>query len=216
MHGMYGYRLMSFKEGRSRRWKLRQRYFNDPLCKHPSFTLLAKGHYSTGPSFRSLSSTQKILYKIQRVKLVPESLNFVRNIKLARQCGPSSGWRKGRTVDVTTFGGCVDLGISVPSITRDIVKVSFDETSRKLLLYTGDYTTVEFGGQPYPTCFQSSLIKCDEFTIKLSLQTSQNDDLKSNYLHLKLPPLANGVKRRDVCINLFSLIMILLFYLYVV
>lgn len=185
-HGMYAHRRMTFSIA-AETWQLRQRYYNDPLCKHASFTLLAEGHYSVidTDSFENadtLSGAQRLSYKIERVRVVPESRATVHNLRRAQNCGPSRNWRQGRAVDISPYGGCAPLGILVPAVTKDIVKVVVDESVRrdratevegKRWLFTGDYAAVEYSGRDYPTSYQSPLVKCAEMTVVVSLDTSK-------------------------------------------
>lgn len=161
------------------RWKVRQRFFNDPLCKRPSFTLMAEGQYIAGPPSPSLQDTQHLVYKIDRVKLMPQNRATVENFRHSPNCGGHRvRWRKGRTVDVTEFGGCGHLGVRVPSLTPDIIRVvrtgannddNKSSGARRLLLYTGDYTSAQYAGAPYPTAFQRPLVKCEETSVVVTL-----------------------------------------------
>lgn len=163
-NGMFVHRQMTFAV-HTLTWELRQRHYNDPMCRHPSYTLEAHGEFSQMDPFLPLPDTWKVLYKTTRVQLVPESRLTARNLRHATDCGPSHQWRKGKTVDVTSYGGCLPLGIQVPAVTKDILKLSDDDSNP--VLYTGD--TAESASN-FPTFFRAPMRKCEEMTVVVSLE----------------------------------------------
>ena len=76
-------------------------------------------------------------------------------------CGRSGEWHVGESHDVTTTGGCLGLGLKIPLIEHDLLKM---ESSRPrgsdLLLYLGQTHTTSSDVNRRPTSYQPGLVRC--------------------------------------------------------
>ncbi|RUS82760.1 hypothetical protein EGW08_009498, partial [Elysia chlorotica] len=167
-------RLLFLPDGSS--WKGQYDYYHDALCKHPSFSLNAKGSYSGGSNSKLIPRAKDYSFRVTRLKVTPhdertaESMNHYSG----DGCGKAHAWKAGHEQDVTWTGGCVTLGIRLPNMERDIMRM--EVAHRKLLLYVGQRLVDRQPGTAYqmerPTAFQEPLIKCDQRDLDMSINTA--------------------------------------------
>ncbi|GFR81975.1 adenomatosis polyposis coli down-regulated 1, partial [Elysia marginata] len=174
-YGMFLTRRLHFlSDGSS--WQGQYDYYHDALCKHPSFSLNAKGSYSGGSDSKLIPRAKDYSFRVTRLKVTPhdertaESMNHYSG----NGCGKAHAWKAGKEQDVTWTGGCVTLGIRLPNMERDIMRM--DVMHRKLLLYVGQRLVDRKPGTAYqmerPTAFQEPLVKCDQHDLDMSINTA--------------------------------------------
>ncbi|GFN94835.1 adenomatosis polyposis coli down-regulated 1 [Plakobranchus ocellatus] len=157
-------------------WQGRYDYYHDALCQHPSFSLDAKGSYSGGSDSKLIPRAKDYSFRVTKLKVTPhdgrtaDSMNHYSG----QGCGKAHAWVAGQEQDVTWTGGCVTLGIRLPNMERDIMRM--EVSHRKLHLYVGQRLIDRKPGTAYqmerPTAFQEPLIKCDQHDLDMSINTA--------------------------------------------
>ncbi len=108
-------------------------------------------------------------FKITRVHITPLTAHLATNLRAtpAGTCGADrSLWRAGASVDITPTGGCAALGLKLPLLERELIKVEREAKGDKLLLYLGQIATdanAENKHKPEPkrpTSYQPALLQC--------------------------------------------------------
>ncbi|XP_012941717.1 protein APCDD1 [Aplysia californica] len=174
-YGMFLTRWLGFlPDGVS--WQGQYDYYHDSLCHKPSFSLDAKGSYAGGTSSHLVQGAKDFSFRVTRLKVTPhdsataDSMNHYSG----KGCGRAHEWKVGQEQDVTWTGGCVTLGIRLPNMERDIMKMEM--VHRKLLLYVGQRLVDKKPGTGYqherPTAFQEPMVKCDQVDLDMSINTA--------------------------------------------
>lgn len=164
VHGMYVHRQVSFHDNH---FSMRQRHYEDSMCRRPSHTLAAIGRFTITNHSTPFNRGVAVRFLTERVLLTPESPSMTRNLRFAEHCGPKRQWRRGHATDLSENGGCQPLGITVPSVSNDIVVL--EESAKGPLLFSGDFSTVEYSHEHFPTSLRPALRKCDQLFIQISL-----------------------------------------------
>lgn len=145
-------------------WEGYYYHYADGLCREPMFTIYAKGTYVAGMPSPHVAYSFHYDFKVLQVKITPEDERISRTLNEQQdrsKCGLKGEWEVAVEQDVTPTRGCTPLGISVPHVEYELLKV--EKEHRKYKLYLGqrasdnkDPTT------PHrrPTSFQLPLIKC--------------------------------------------------------
>ncbi|XP_059145613.1 protein APCDD1-like [Physella acuta] len=174
-YGMFLTRWLHFlSDGSS--WQGQYDYYHDALCRHPSFSLNAKGNYAGGTESLLVHGAKDYSFKVTRLKVVPHDQATVDSMNHygGNGCGKPHAWAVGQEQDVTWTGGCVTLGIRLPNMERDIMKMEI--VHRRLHLYVGQRLTDKKPGTVYqkerPTAFQEPLVKCDQVDLDMSINTA--------------------------------------------
>ena len=78
------------------------------------------------------------------------------------QCGLDGSWKIGRSQDVTTTGGCIGLGIRVPTVANDLLKMDLNLVGQPLLYFGIAENPTEAGNhQPArPTSYLPAMEQC--------------------------------------------------------
>lgn len=82
------------------------------------------------------------------------------NIFGGQGCGRPKSWETFEEQDVTSTGGCSTLGINLPSVEHELLKI--EKSHNKKLLFIGQRPTDQ-GVRPVgelPTSFQEPLLQC--------------------------------------------------------
>ncbi|XP_013419658.1 protein APCDD1 isoform X1 [Lingula anatina] len=138
-------------------------HFTDPLCAEPSFTLSASGTFTNeGPSAK-VPGAREFKFSVTVMKIRPDTQTYANNLNAepVGSCGIPGKWETGAFQDVQDTGGCTRLGVSVPYVEYEILKL--ETTHRSTELYLGQRPSD--GAQPSspsnrPTSFQPPLRKC--------------------------------------------------------
>ena len=98
------------------------------------------------------------LLQVTRLKVTPHDTRTAESMNhySGDGCGKAHAWKAGQEQDVTWTGGCVTLGIRLPNMERDIMRM--EVVRRKLYLYVGQRLVDRKPGTAYqmerPTAFQ--------------------------------------------------------------
>ncbi|KAM5135656.1 protein APCDD1-like [Mantella aurantiaca] len=150
-------------------WEGYYYHYADPLCKQPTFTLRAAGHFTKGIHSERVKGGTELVFTVNQVWVRPLNQVILQMLNTSRSgsCGETGSWTIGEEQDISISGGCTTLGISLPHTEYELFKIEQDNHS-KLLLYMGERPTD--GSSPStpqkrPTSYQAPLIQCSgEFT----------------------------------------------------
>nr|XP_011432770.1 protein APCDD1 [Crassostrea gigas] len=160
-YGQFLTRHLSFyPDGSS--WSGQYDFYRDPLCLNPSFTLKVKGMYSIKADSKSIVGAKNCNFRIHNLKVKPMSQLITQNLNIfgGQGCGRPKSWETFEEQDVTSTGGCSTLGINLPSVEHELLKI--EKSHNKKLLFIGQRPTDQ-GVRPVgelPTSFQEPLLQC--------------------------------------------------------
>ncbi|XP_031750509.1 protein APCDD1-like [Xenopus tropicalis] len=158
-------RYLTF-HGDGHTWEGYYQHYADPLCRQPTFTLFASGHYRQGPRSERVAGGTDMVFRVTRARATPLSPAAVQMLNASGPggCGAAGRWAVGEEQDITETGGCQALGIRLPHTEYELFKVEEDGGGGgRLLLYLGERPTD--GSSPdspnkRPTSYQPPLIQC--------------------------------------------------------
>ncbi|XP_071038296.1 protein APCDD1 isoform X2 [Parasteatoda tepidariorum] len=179
-YGLFLYRTFIFGY-ENQGWQAQHSYFKDPQCLNPMFTLSAKGTYYPGPPSSIIEDAVEYDFHIKESFLTPHDKQFSDNLNGLLNCGSGTKWQVGQIGNLTSSGGCEELGIIVPSVEEDLVR--FEKLSPDLVyLYLGETPD----GKTRPTSFQPPLVRCS------SPESNREEDHLFNYNEIQPLPLISG------------------------
>ncbi|OWF48796.1 Protein APCDD1 [Mizuhopecten yessoensis] len=177
-YGQFLTRKLSFlQDGKS--WQGQYDFFEDPLCRKGSFSLSVKGTYTRGKVSKVISRSKELNFRLIRLKITPKNKQMVNTLRMYDgHCGVRNAWKINEQQDVTSTGGCDVLGIILPNVEFEILRMVTSE--RQTLLYVGQWTVNNVphkNKELRPTSFQQPLVRCSDSAPKVT--SNRIEDLLS-------------------------------------
>nr|CAD7256962.1 unnamed protein product [Timema shepardi] len=131
-----------------RTWRGEYRFFGDLACTAPLFTATAGGRYSGRGS--------ELDFRMEQASLTVLDSAMAKSLR----CG-AEPWVSGVPRDLSRSHGCSDLGILIPSVEYEAVRVDVDTLGSSLLLLgQPDTDNRRRGPEDRPTAYQPPLVQC--------------------------------------------------------
>lgn len=162
--GLYLTRRFRFYSG-DLTWIGEHKFYVDPFCSIPKFTATAAGHFKSSKHNPIVKGSTNFDFQIERASLTVFDRDMLDELKPSRSCG-SGLWQLGIPRELSSTNGCLQLGILIPSIQYEIIRIDMDFRGSTLLLM-GQADTDNQPRTKYqrPTAYQDPLIHCSELPL---------------------------------------------------
>ncbi|KAF7264180.1 hypothetical protein GWI33_000497 [Rhynchophorus ferrugineus] len=149
-------------------WIGEHRFYSDPFCRIPKFTVTAAGRFSLGEQNSEVKGANDVDFSLERASMTVIDKKIIYDMRPSKLCGLDD-WEVDVPKELSTNGGCPQLGIVLPSVQRDILKLEMDYKGA-CLLFLGQVDTdivyksysSESDGKTRPSSYQLPLVKCGD------------------------------------------------------
>ncbi len=171
-HGLFVTRYYGFDDSKQT-FRGYYNHFADELCRQPMFTIYVTGSYHRRGVSETLTDAYEYDFHVDEAAVTPKDIRTVNNLNHDKVAGCGyTTWTVGKEQVIPTNEGCSVLGLSVPYVEYEVVKL--DREHHNNLLYLGQRPSQ--GNSPTsperrPTSFQPPLIRCSSHVLS---KTSPN------------------------------------------
>ncbi|XP_071551541.1 LOW QUALITY PROTEIN: protein APCDD1-like [Panulirus ornatus] len=193
-YGMFLTRNLLFSPA-GQEWSMVLRYYHDPECSRPSFTLKATGTYT-----HAMPTPYAHDFNVTRLVLTPEDSDIATalNSYKGKECGQPGKWAPKKSQDVTSTGGCQAMGVRVPVIEKEIICTGVDEKGGMWLKLGQTPTTPrQMGDSSRPTSWGPPLVSCRPYN------TYEQDNSLRPMMGARTASPATSIYSNPVIIALF-------------
>lgn len=157
--GLYLTRRFRFYSG-DLTWIGEHKFYVDPFCAIPKFIVTAAGHFKSSSQNPVVKGSTNFDFQIERASLTIFERDMLTELQHSRNCG-SGIWQLAVPRELSSTNGCLQLGILIPSIQYEIVRIDVDFHGSTLLLL-GQTDTDNQPRTKYqrPTAYQDPLVHC--------------------------------------------------------
>ena len=148
-------------------------------CSQPLFTVQSRGSYLIGRQSLDVDDAFQFDVKLSRMWVTPQDgriVNLLNEDMGDDVCAQVGSWRAGARQDVTSTGGCAMLGLKVPVMAFELVRL--EKEHHDTLLFMGQGHTIRTQDLQEPsdlplrsTSFQAPLVWCGAVTSPNATQT---------------------------------------------
>jgi hypothetical protein len=159
-------RHLSFNED-NRTWEGYYHNYLDGRCKRPQFTTYVAGKYVYGSASRLVENAHEVDFQVLKARVKPSDAQIVKLLNTFvegfHRCGMRK-WELNQEQDVTMSEGCQVLGMEVPHIEYELVRM--EKNHHNPMLFLGQRPTHgnNFSPSRRPTSFQGPLVRCSDKT----------------------------------------------------
>ncbi|KAK4876860.1 hypothetical protein RN001_009366 [Aquatica leii] len=172
--GLYLTRQFSFY-GDDNVWVGEHRFYVDPFCTLLKFVVTASGTFQLDNKIHILKEASNIDFRIEKATLTIYDQHMIYYMPWSN-CGKQM-WKVGVSQELADTNGCQQLGIIIPSVQYDVVKVEMSYQGY-WLLFLGQADTENMpvdSPSERPTAFQVPLVRCGDGNAASFLGTDYED-----------------------------------------
>lgn len=146
-------------------WKGDYQHFIDQTCRKPMYMIRASGLYTIKEQSDAIAGAYHVDFHVDRLKVRADDANMADTLRkeASGTCGDKLRWATGVEQDVTSTGGCIALGIAVPHVEYELVRMRLDHDALRPTLSLGQPASdgsLPTDSKHRPTSFQSPLRPC--------------------------------------------------------